>query len=940
MRIRVFGAVTITLDSAGERLKLGPRPRLLVARLVADSGRVVDDDLLVDAIWGAVPPPSTKTALQGYVSAVRDALEPGRRRGDEGTFLRRVGTGYRLDVTASQLDYREFDDLTASIDRLDERQLDRLIELSSEPLLSEYTGVDWADARRVVVAEARAEALVQRFESELSISTGVSMLPLMRSALEEFAFHERLTALAMTAFYRSGQQRTALEVFRTLRARLVDELGIAPGPDIERLYVDILNHQPTIGAPDTRSESLTPLALDSRPSGLIGRSSDITTIIDGLLRDRTVTVLGPGGVGKTSVIREAVAELENKFDFPRWCDVADASSHSLDHRLMELLGVAPHPMRPLGDVVGAVARDSPTLIVLDTCDIAIETVRPVVEALLSAPDIYVLIASRRPVGHADERRYNLDALGIDNAIAVLQRSILNPSSSDTAGLRRLAERVDRLPLGLMMASSKLDALGPDAVLADIDAGKLELDQPAGSAPPRHHSLDAVVSWSLDALDDSERRLLQQCCAFSSPVPFEAIVTVTGGSESDRRAQLSVLVDASLIERSGDAPARFRVLETVASVARQRDPDLVAEAQLALAHHVAARAWADYTGTGESIIDSWETTELLPAFGQLESSNPMLATMLAIGAARTWLDRGSMERGRQVLERALAQPAGVPSPLRSIAQAVLGFTQLYQGDMRGALRSYQAAGVDASTVPAEGFVELVGSSAAWLDGDFDESWKIAQQALDSVAAPTRRTPANVVGFGKSAVFAGDLEGAARCFDAARDLAIEWNDPIAEGNARRQGAVVRALRGDHDGAWRWIMQALALHDEQDSPLGAAQSAASMALVAALSGDRDTARSWAATAIDRARRQFDVQTVSIVLPVIAWLDVGDGRPERAAQLLGWLDSFIEDQRHVRHPTVESLWGETVTRLAEADPLTLRRWSSAGSALTASALLELALD
>lgn len=940
MRIRVFGAVAIALDSTGDLVKLGPRPRLLLARLVADFGRVVDDHVLVDVIWGDSPPPSTKTALQGYVSAVRDALEPNRPRGDEGSFLRRVGTGYRLDVTADQLDYREFDDMTSGIDQLDERHLDRLIELSSESLLAEYVGVDWADSRRVVASQARAETLVQRFESELSISTGVSVLPLMRSALDEFAFHERLTALAMTAFYRSGQQRTALEIFRTLRTRLVDELGIAPGPDLERLYVDILNHQPAIGGQVGRTEPTMPLAPDARPSGLIGRTSDIATIADGLIRDRTVTVLGPGGVGKTSVIREVVGELENKFDFPRWCDVADASGDSLEHRLMELLGVAPHPMRPLGDVVGELTGGSPTLIVLDTCDIAIETVRPVVDELLRSPDMFVLIASRRPVGHADERRFNLDALDINDAIAVLQRSVLQPTNSDTASLTRLAERVDRLPLGLMMASSKLDALGPDAVLADIEAGTLELNQPAGSAPTRHHSLDAVVSWSLDALEDAQRLLLQQCCVFSAPVPFEAIATIVEGNESDRRTQLAALVDASLIERSGDAPAQFRVLETVASVARQRNPDLVAETQLVLANHVAGRAWADYSGTGDSITDSWEMSELLPAFERLENANPMLATMLAIGAARTWLDRGSMERGREVLERALDHTGGVPAPLRSIALTVLGFTQLYQGDMRGALKSYRAAEVDAATVPAEGFVELVSSSAAWLDGDFDESWTIAQRALGSSAPATRRTPANVVGFGKSAVFAGDLDGAARCFDSARDLAIEWHDPIAEGNARRQGAVIRALRGDHDGAWRWITQALALHDEQDSPLGAAQSAASMALIAALSGDRVTARSWAATAIDRARRQFDTQTVSIVLPVIAWLDVGDGQRERAAQLLGWLDSFIEDQRHVRHPTVESLWRATVDLLAEGDPSTLRRWSSAGAALTASALLELASD
>jgi tetratricopeptide (TPR) repeat protein len=300
----------------------------------------------------------------------------------------------------------------------------------------------------------------------------------------------------------------------------------------------------------------------------------------------------------------------------------------------------------------------------------------------------------------------------------------------------------------------------------------------------------------------------------------------------------------------------------------------------------------------------------------------------------------IQQGRRLLERALLNTADIPDPLASIAWTILGFNQTYLGDGRSAIHSYRKALETAYTVPFPGGVELVEATLAWLECDFERSWRIASSAVEVMTTKTRRAPANLVGFAKSAIYAGDLEGAADCYERARRLAAELGDPIAEANALRLTAVVEALEGNHDAAWKWAHQSLVMHDPARSPLGAAQASSSMALIALLSGDEVSAETWSRIAIERVCRQFDVQTISVTLPVIALLSVRDDRPEHAAKLFGWLDAYVESLGHVHHPTTRTLEAEVRESLASSDPRAVRSWSAQGAAMPLSEMLRFAVS
>ncbi len=942
MEIQVFGQVVIS-HAAGISPALAKRPNVVLAVLVARHGNLVSDDELIDALWPSDPPASAKAALQGYVMDVRDALEPDRRKGDNGQYVLREAIGYRLLVDAGQLDLAEFGRLARTPLLRPESVLKKMIELSGASVFQEFPDAAWAASTRAWVAAERVECLAELFELELSTRDGASILPAVRSAAAEFPFDERLAGLLILALYRNGRQQEALQAFSTLRDRLRAELGVSPNPQLEALHLDVLNHAAEL-LPQRSGLGLAPTnASRVVGPGLLGRQVDIAAITDSLLTFRSVTVVGPGGVGKSSVLREVIEAVQEKFKQHSWLDVSTIAADDLGDAVAESLGVDRYRLVQLGTVVADLIGDNPTLVILDTCEVASgAALRDLVGQLLEAPGVHVLLASRRPVGYTNERQYRLEPLELDDAVALLSRASLRQDGAAVADLRELAERLDRLPLALDMASRQLPAVGAKAVLADLDSWIAGLADGAvlADGPERHRSVQALVEWSLDLVGPAESALLARIAAMSGSVAMDALLELPPLDlvPVERvRDVVGALVDASLIMRVDDTPS-FKLLDTVASVVLGRHGDEVQAQREVLANYVTRTAWADYTGSGRSTVDTWLRSQLAGSIEHLALTPDMRGVMLSTAAARMWLDRGVIHQGIRVLERALRDTSNISDPLASIAWAILGFNRLYQGDMRGSLESYLMSAKTAHTVPAPATVELVGSTIAWLECDFERSWKIASSGVEAMTVNSRRSPSNLIGFAKSAVYAGDLAGATDCYERAGRLARELDDPIAEANALRLAAVIRSLEGDHDVAWRWAHQSLVLHDPARSPLGSAQASSSMALIAMLSGDQASAETWSRIAVERARRQFDVQTVNVTIPVIAALDVQKNRPERASVLYGWLDNFIDQQQHVRHPTAQALHSDVDAALAEQNRSSVRSWSAQGAALTVTEMLQLA--
>ena len=222
----------------------GGKPRALLARLLLDAGRAVPVDVLVDALWGESPPASAAKILQAHVSALRKALGAAA--------IETRGGGYALrGVTSDLARFEELGERArgAAEPALRADLLRQALALWRGAPLAEFRREAFAEGAAARLAELRLEALAQRVDAELDLGRHEALVGELTELVAEEPLRERLRAQLMLALYRSGRQADALLVYREGRARLVEELGIEPGPMLQELERAILRHDSALDAP-------------------------------------------------------------------------------------------------------------------------------------------------------------------------------------------------------------------------------------------------------------------------------------------------------------------------------------------------------------------------------------------------------------------------------------------------------------------------------------------------------------------------------------------------------------------------------------------------------------------------------------------------------------------------------------------------------------------
>ena len=256
MEFRILGRLEVF--DRGQELSLGgAKQRAVLAALLLHRREVVSIDRLVDELWGERPPPTATQTVRVYVSRLRKTLGDG--------VLETHGRGYRLAVDPDQIDAERFDALIedgrAALESGDARRAAELLaaalELWRGPPLEEFAYEPFAGSTIARLEEARLAALEDRFDAELRIGRGAELVPELEQLVASHPLRERLVAGLMLALYRSGRQADALAGYRAARRRLVDELGLEPGPVLSELERRILQHDPTL-APAGGSTYLPP----------------------------------------------------------------------------------------------------------------------------------------------------------------------------------------------------------------------------------------------------------------------------------------------------------------------------------------------------------------------------------------------------------------------------------------------------------------------------------------------------------------------------------------------------------------------------------------------------------------------------------------------------------------------------------------------------------
>ena len=351
LRVSLLGRLAASYD--GEPLDLGGRrQRAVLAVLVLARGDLVPVERLVEAVWGEHAGDTAVGALQSYVSHLRRRLQPGSAARARSAVIVREGPGYAVRLPAEAVDAWRFEALVSRAERLQRpaeaaEALREALELWAGPALAEYADEPWAAADVARLTELRRVARERLLVARLEVEDPAVLVPELEALVQEDPLREeRWRALAL-ALYRSQRQADALAALRTARRTLADELGVDPGPALQRLEAAVLAHSPDLLPAPAAPTAPTPPAAPGAPAAagtapLVERHDELATLrgaVEALARRRSglVVVQGPAGIGKTRLLLETgrlAAERSVRLLTARGSQLETAFAHGVVRQLL------------------------------------------------------------------------------------------------------------------------------------------------------------------------------------------------------------------------------------------------------------------------------------------------------------------------------------------------------------------------------------------------------------------------------------------------------------------------------------------------------------------------------------------------------------------------------------------------------------------------------
>lgn len=295
----MFGILgpTAVWDETGAEVAVRPRHRAVLARLIVAEGRAVPLATLIDDLWSR-PPRDPAGAVRTFVGDLRRAVEPGRAARGPAELLVTVGRGYALRADQDAVDARRYEraveraGTAAPADAL--RVLDRASACWRGPALADVADEHWARGATTRLTELRLHAVELAAGAHLDLGRAADAVPDLDAHVTDHPWREEGWRLLALALYRSGRQTDALDVLRRARSRLVEQLGLEPGPALAQLEADVLRHAPHLGTGAGRTAAATPDAVWARTAAhydrtvAVGARARLRSSVD-LLRSLAVT---------------------------------------------------------------------------------------------------------------------------------------------------------------------------------------------------------------------------------------------------------------------------------------------------------------------------------------------------------------------------------------------------------------------------------------------------------------------------------------------------------------------------------------------------------------------------------------------------------------------------------------------------------------------------
>jgi predicted ATPase len=651
------------------------------------------------------------------------------------------------------------------------------------------------------------------------------------------------------------------------------DLGEHRLKDVGSLRVFQVGHEPF---PPLNSMGTANLPLPATP--LLGRKRELADLLRLLRTKRSVlvTVLGPGGIGKTRLVLEAAAELAPAFaDGVSFVDLSTVR----EPQLVEETIIAELGLR--GQLVDHL-RERELLLVLDNLEQVVEVGKDLAALLAASPRLAILATSREPLRVRAEVEFPLKPLAEAPAVELFRQSAETIDPEFDAAYEQLSElcdRLDRIPLAIELAAARVKILSPEDLLTRLDRRLPLLTGGARDAPARQRTLRATIEWSYDLLDDAERSLLTRLAVFTGGCTFDSAEQVCAADLDG----LQSLADKSLIRRED---GRFRMLETIREYAFERLEES-GELEALRARHaelflqLGLRAEPELEGSAQHV---WlerlalDYENLRVALEWLAAQRPADSLRLASALVLFWFNRSLYRDGLHWLEQTLATTEDDRTSARAGALWGAGFLWALVGDAERAAPRLEAglalarrlddAAIIGRSLNVIGLLAFFQNDARRSRELFEEAAETARTAHDNwILADALGT------LGSIYPLQGEFDKAETAGREARAIGREYGDKQGIRMANFGLALTAVMRGDLENARVLSEEGLAICREIGDLWFVSYFLWILARAALLAGDSTQARAYAEESLKVARELEGPLLIVCALDALAEVERAEG-------------------------------------------------------------------
>lgn len=727
VRFRLLGPMEILVQGRPVGIP-GAAERAVLVQLLLSPGRTIPATMLVDRLWSESSlPVDPMNALQIRVSKLRRSL----RAIGVPEAVAREGVGYRADVDPRSVDAVDFvarvreararsaagtgHEAVASLEAYDEA-----LTLWRGEALSDFITEQWAVIEATRLAELRLTALTERAQIALSLGRPAEVVEDLEPLVAHDPTLESLAGLLMVALYRSGRQADALEAYRRTRDVLDEALGLEPSLTLRSLHERVLRQDEALGSsPDLvsapvavsgtrpraggRTSASTNLPTVLRP--LIGRDAQLDSLAELVHGTRLLSLIGPGGAGKTSLALATVVRSSDAFPDGAF-GVRLASVDTGDQVPLAVADALGVPLDgAAGDrdvrerVISYLVRRR-LLLMVDNCEHVIDAAAGLVDEILGrCPGVTVLATSREALAVPDEVQVTVGPLAtppegtpagevleypaaqlfVERARSVRPGTVFG--NDDLAAIGRITRALDGIPLALELAGVRVATMSPGEIVDRLGQRFALLTSGARTAEARQQTLRATVDWSYALLTEREQRVFNRLAVFQggwSLPASEAVASDAGLPVGEVLDTIGRLVERSMVVVERGVSTRYRMLETLRQYAAERLASAGEEEAVAQRH---AEHFRDVVLEAESQLRGHAQRDTVQ---RLRTEQPNIRAALAwlgrpggdldaaletAGALGLFWHLGRHLEGREVLARLLVSGRGSPAARARALQAV-------------------------------------------------------------------------------------------------------------------------------------------------------------------------------------------------------------------------------------------------------------------------------